>query len=258
MISIANRLTSSDCKTGAHRGALQATLVLGAGLLIAVIAGVESGGIGALAAGCAILVFAVGSGLVFRALSRTHVSLTAPSIPHARYGAANSVTQLRLAISSLLAGWTVEAMLNLPSVGAVLILMVSVAAALDAVDGRLARAQGLASPLGARFDMEVDAFFLLLLSLMCWLVDKAGVWVLMAGLMRYLFVAAAWVWPWLAAPLPASRRRQAICVIQIVCLIVALIPAMTGKAATFFAAAGLILLAASFGKDVFWLYRARR
>ena len=39
---------------------------------------------------------------------------------------------------------------------------------------------------------------------------------LLSGLLRYAFVAAGWLWPWLRAPLPPSRRRQTICVVQIV------------------------------------------
>lgn len=243
--------------SGARRGALRATLGLGIVLVAAMGALVYGGRFSPSAAGTAVLVFGVGSWLVVRALASAHVSPNPPSQPHSRYGAANTVTQFRLALSALLAGITSECLLNPVNTGWWLIALVSFAAALDAVDGKLARAQRLASPLGARFDMEVDAFFLLLLSVLCWLLDKAGAWVMLAGLMRYLFVAAASVWRWLAAPLPASRRRQAVCVIQIVCLIAALAPVVTGPAASGLAGAGLVLLTLSFGKDVLWLYRAQ-
>lgn len=257
MSSIAASSVSSPRPASARRGALRTTLVLGAGLAAAVLGLVHAGLFSLVAAFSAMLVFAVGSWLVLRALPKSHLTLCTPSQPHARYGAANTVTQFRLALSALLAGITTLCLFNPVTTGWWLIVLVSVAAALDAVDGKLARAQGLASPLGARFDMEVDAFFLLLLSVLCWLLGKAGAWILLAGLMRYLFVAAARFWPWLAAPLPASRRRQTVCVVQIVCLIVALMPLLTGPAASVCAAAGLVLLSTSFGKDIFWLYRAR-
>ena len=60
--------------------------------------------------------------------------------------------------------------------------------------------------------------------------DKAGAWVLAAGLMRYLFVAAAATWPWMARPLPPSLRRKAVCVALIVCLIACLAPVVDAAA----------------------------
>ena len=72
----------------------------------------------------------------------------------------------------------------------------------DAADGALARRQGLASAFGARFDMETDAAFTLVLSALVWQAGQAGAWVLASGLMRYAFVGAAIALPWLAGPLP--------------------------------------------------------
>ena len=71
------------------------------------------------------------------------------------------------------------------------------ALALDAVDGWVARRTGTVSALGARFDMEVDAFLILVLS--GYVAPTLGGWVLAIGLMRYAFVAAGWVLPWLRA-----------------------------------------------------------
>ena len=96
--------------------------------------------------------------------------------------------------------------------------------ALDGVDGALARGRGEASEFGARFDMETDALLILVLAALVWQHDKAGAWILLAGLLRYLFVAASYVLPWLGAALPPSRRRQTVCVVQIVSLIGALAP----------------------------------
>ena len=84
--------------------------------------------------------------------------------------------------------------------------MTAVALALDGVDGKVARRTGTSSALGARFDMEVDAFLILVLSAASPL--SLGPWVLAIGAMRYAFVAAAEVLAWLRAALPPSYRAQ--------------------------------------------------
>ena len=66
---------------------------------------------------------------------------------------------------------------------------------LDAVDGYVARRTATVSAFGARFDMETDAFLILVLS--ACVAGQWGWWVLVLGLARYLFVAAGWALPWL-------------------------------------------------------------
>src|SRR5919199_1802310 len=66
---------------------------------------------------------------------------------------------------------------------------------LDCVDGQVARRTRTTSALGARFDMEVDAFLLLVLSVV--VARAAGPWVLAIGLMRYAYVAGGALLPWL-------------------------------------------------------------
>ena len=83
-------------------------------------------------------------------------------------------------------------------------------------------------------------------------------WILLAGLLRYGFVAASYAWPWLGATLPASRRRQAVCVVQIVSLLGALVPLVVQPWSAVLAFAGLALLVWSFGVDVVWLARHAR
>src|SRR5262249_22282257 len=78
------------------------------------------------------------------------------------FGAANGVT---LARATLVGGVTA---LVVNAVGgrtplAVLITIATVALILDCVDGQVARRTGTVSKLGARFDMEVDAFLILVL-----------------------------------------------------------------------------------------------
>lgn len=127
---------------------------------------------------------------------------------------------------------------------------------LDGVDGYLARRLNASSDFGARFDMEVDAALTMTLCLGVWMLGVAGAWVLMLGLMRYAFVAAGWVWPWVNRPLSESVRRKIICVWQIASLVIALLPVTPASAAVWILALALALLAYSFTVDLAWLYRA--
>ncbi|RBP27806.1 phosphatidylglycerophosphate synthase [Marinobacter pelagius] len=136
-------------------------------------------------------------------------------------------------------------------------VMALLALVLDGVDGKLARVTGNNTAFGARFDMELDALFILGLSLAVLVLGKAGPWVLALGLMRYAFVAASWFWPWLNAPLPESFRRKTVCVWQIVTLMVALLPPVPDGFATLTLATALVLLGWSFLVDIRGLYQRR-
>ena len=120
---------------------------------------------------------------------------------------------------------------------------------LDGADGYLARRFNQASDFGARFDMEIDALHILVLSSAAWIFDKAGWWVLAIGFMRYAFVAAGWAVPRLAAPLAPSMRRKVICVFQVAALCVMLAPLVTPPLSTAIAAVSLALLLYSFAVD---------
>jgi phosphatidylglycerophosphate synthase len=181
--------------------------------------------------------------------------------PHARFGPANRITLLRLlTVLGLAATLVVPA--DAAWVGGTAawacVVIATTAALLDAVDGPLARRSGLASTFGARFDLETDALLIAVLALMLWQWGKVPAWVLLAGGLRYAFVAAAACWPWMNRPLPESLRRKTVCVLQIVVLIVGLGPVIPPGAATALAAAGLVLLVHSFAVDTLWLIRRRR
>jgi len=175
--------------------------------------------------------------------------------PFSRFGPANSVTTARMAIVSLVAALIGEA----PSVEiATLAAAASIAVtALDGLDGWLARRSGMSSAFGARFDMETDALLIMALSVLTWRLGKAGIWVLLAGLMRYFFVVAGWVDRTFERPLLPSRRRQAVCVIQILGLSVVVLPAIVPPASQWLAAALVIVLTWSFAVDTLWLWRHR-
>ncbi len=127
--------------------------------------------------------------------------------------------------------------------------------ALDGVDGSLARRLGESSAFGARFDMEVDAALILVLCVAVMMAGLAGPWVLAIGLMRYAFVGAARLWPWLSAPLPPSLRRKAVCVWQVAALMLSLTPVVGPALAVPILGSALVLLALSFAADVAWLRR---
>jgi phosphatidylglycerophosphate synthase len=138
----------------------------------------------------------------------------------------------------------------------VLVPLTCVALVLDGVDGWVARRTGTASEFGARFDMEVDAFLLLILS--AYVARTAGLWVLAIGVMRYAFVAAGWVWPFLRRRLPPRYWRKVVAVAQAVALVAALSTLLPPALSQALIAGALALLVESFGRDVFWLWRRRR
>jgi len=192
-----------------------------------------------------LLLFALAAGLALRALPAAH--------PFVHMGAANHVTLARGALVALLAGLVGEHGSAVTAAAAVAVA--SIALMLDGIDGWLARRSGMASGFGARFDMETDAAFVAVLALLVWQSGKVGAWVLLSGLMRYLFAAAAALVPRLRRPVPSTRRGKTIAVVQMIALIVALAPWCISPAASFLAAGGLLALVLSFSLDVSWLLR---
>ncbi|HAS52547.1 MAG TPA: CDP-alcohol phosphatidyltransferase [Gammaproteobacteria bacterium] len=177
--------------------------------------------------------------------------------PLTRFGAANAVTLVRTGITALLAG-LIGQPARMPELAGLLAALAGIALLLDGVDGWLARRGGMHSPFGARFDMEVDAFLILILATLVWQFDKAGVWVLLSGVLRYLFVAMGGWWPWLNAPLPPRRRRQTVCVMQTAVLALCLAPPLIPPISTLLAAGALGLLTLSFAIDMVWLWRQQK
>jgi phosphatidylglycerophosphate synthase len=176
--------------------------------------------------------------------------------PLEQFGAANDVTLLRAGIAALAAGLIGRPELP-PGLAWTLAALAGIALILDGVDGGLARRGGLQSPFGARFDMEVDACFILILAALVYQADKAGAWVLLSGGLRYGFVALGYPLPWLRRPLPPRKRRQTLCVIQTAVLAICLIPPLAPPWTTLLAAGALGLLMLSFTVDAVWLARHR-
>lgn len=179
-------------------------------------------------------------------------------IIHARWGAANRITLLRGGLIALVGGVLPLAdRLDAAQTWAVAVIAIT-ALALDGVDGWVARRRGLASPYGARFDMELDALLILLLCLLLHLSGEAGAWVLGLGLLRPLFILAGKCWPVLAGPLPPSQRRRVICVVQVVTLTASATPWIESPLTSVAAGAAFALLLFSFTVDTVWLLRHGR
>lgn len=133
----------------------------------------------------------------------------------------------------------------------VLVTLVGVALALDGVDGQVARRTNSTTKLGARFDMEIDSFLVLVLSV--FVAGTFGWWTIAMGAFRYVFVAASWVWPWLNAPLLPRFSRKVVAAVQGVVLVVATASLLPDAVVSLALAAALATLVWSFGCDVRWL-----
>jgi phosphatidylglycerophosphate synthase len=193
------------------------------------------------------LAFAVATWAVLsRALHRTR--------PRS-FGPANRVTLGRATLVGGVTALVADSYQDSPPV-TLFVGLTAVALILDGVDGKVARATGTSTPLGARFDMEVDAFLILVLSV--YVSMSQGPWVLLIGAMRYGFVGAARVWNWLNAPLPPSMARKTVAALQGILLLVAASGYLPHSATFGVVAVALGTLVWSFGRDILWLWRTHR
>ena len=192
-----------------------------------------------------VAVYVAGTALLLPGLLACH--------PFPSLGPANAVTAARGAMVALLAG-----LLGTRAAGAAGAATVVAAGALilDGVDGALARRTRMASRFGARFDMETDALFTAVLSVLAWQLGRVGAWVLLSGALRYAFVAAGRLEPRLRRPLPESRLRKTVAVAQMVALVVVIAPVGTPMLRTAVAGAALAALVGSFARDIRWLLRS--
>ncbi len=194
------------------------------------------------------------AGTIFIAALWMMLAIALNRSPGRSLGPADQVTLARAVLVGAVTALVADAPTTGPAVG-VLVAAAVVALLLDAVDGRVARYTGTVSVLGARFDVETDAFLVLVLSVRA--IGAVGAWVLVIGVLRYAFVVAARIAPWLRADLPASSVRKLVGALQGCVLIVVAtgsLPAVVSLAATVVAS---VLLGWSFGRDVGWLWRRR-
>jgi phosphatidylglycerophosphate synthase len=169
-----------------------------------------------------------------------------------RFGAANAVTATRSMLIGVVTALVVTSFTQ-PVPLPFLVTLVSVTLALDAVDGQVARRTRSGSTVGARFDMEADAFLILVLSIAD--VRIVGPWILAIGLMRYGFAVAGWAFPWMRAPVPFRYWRKVVaaaCGIGLLLIASGLLPSPVD---VLVGVTALCLLIESFGRDVIWLIR---
>lgn len=163
-------------------------------------------------------------------------------------GAANLVTLLR---SALVGGVTALVFSTVARHGdaPTIVTLSVIALVLDAIDGWVARRTATASPVGARFDGEIDAFLILVLSVY---VSRSIWWAPAIGLMRYAFFAGGIV-PWMRVTLPSRYWRKVVAAIQGIALTAAAADILPGVVVNMLLAVALLLLVESFGRDVWWL-----
>jgi phosphatidylglycerophosphate synthase len=183
------------------------------------------------------------------------------------FGIANTITLGRLVGTSWIAtavtavavgrvtGNPLEGGLGL-AVRIFLVVVGATCLVLDGVDGRMARRHHEASPFGARFDMETDAATVLFLSAAVPVFGAAGWWVLAIGFMRYLHVAASWVFAPLRIHTPGTLAGRVVAVVQGVALLLALtldlIPAVPTWVPDLLLVGALAALLWSFGRQGLW------
>jgi phosphatidylglycerophosphate synthase len=169
-------------------------------------------------------------------------------------GPADWVTLVRVTLVGGVAALTAESVQR-PVPAGLFMGITTVALVLDAVDGQVARRTGTVSPLGARFDGEVDAFLMLVLSV--YLIQSIGAWVFAIGAMRYAFLVAGWLLPWLRAPLTYRYWRKVVTAVQGIVLAFAAANVLPRPVAVAALVGALAMLTESFGRDVVWLWRRR-
>lgn len=98
-------------------------------------------------------------------------------------GYANWVTGVRLLL--IIIGSFLFA--NLPK--HIILLLMGSAVLLDFIDGLLARKYKQSSFFGHSFDVEVDAFFVLLMCFYYFQFEDIGWWILLPGVLRYIYIA---------------------------------------------------------------------
>ena len=171
-------------------------------------------------------------------------------------GPADRVTFARAVLVGGVTALVADDVIGRPLPVALTVTLAVVALVLDGVDGAIARRSGTVSDVGARFDLEVDAFLILVLSVA--VARSDGAWVLAIGAMRYaLWLAERWL-PWLCVPVPFRYWRKVVAATQGVVLTVAVSGLLPSGVVTLALVAALALLAESFGRDVVWLWRRQR
>ncbi len=180
-----------------------------------------------------------------------------------RFGLANAITLARASMTALLFGLASDhaAGGGLPLTDTMRWLAIGLAGLvllLDGLDGYAARRSGMASRFGAYFDMEADALFILVLSLLVTATGAIGPWIAVYGCPRYAFVVLGGVSPRFRAPLKPLIRRKVIFVLQASAPLLALMPFCPARVGTALCAIAFSLVLYSFAADCRWLWSSRQ
>ena len=183
--------------------------------------------------------------------------LGSDSYPHAALGLCNVVTMTRGAGIAVLAGLIAapQALAEGGGFGWGVLALAVVVLALDGLDGWLARRSGLRSRFGARFDVEADVIFALVMAALAVSAGKVGLWFLALGMLRPAFLLAGLLWPVLRAPLPDQRWRKVMAALQMSAQVALLAPLIAPPLSVVLGAGILGAMVLSFLVDIRWLIR---
>jgi phosphatidylglycerophosphate synthase len=167
-----------------------------------------------------------------------------------RFGVANIVTLGRLALGLGLA-LAVHGEAGEIWAGALIGIL-----CLDWLDGYLARRSGDSSDFGSYFDMEADAFIVLLACFELFQRERLGPWVLVGGALRYGYVLFLWGFPSDLGEAPRSSfGRWAFFALFIGLTLPFVLPGVFGLVP---AAFGTLLVCVSFGRSFVHWAQGRR
>jgi phosphatidylglycerophosphate synthase len=206
-------------------------------------------------AGAGLTMVGVLTGIAYAAVAACLLSRAVRRSGAGTLGPADLVTLLRAALVGGVAA-LVGSSLTGSAPGAALTALTVVALVLDVVDGRVARNTGTVSAVGARFDMEVDSVLVLLLSV--YVARSLGLWVVALGSVHYVLVLARRGLPWLRSPVPPRYWCKVVAAVQAIVLVTAATGMLPRGVVVLALAVVAALLAESFGREVWELWRSHR
>jgi phosphatidylglycerophosphate synthase len=212
--------------------------------LLAALAG--TGGLGPAGALVGLAYGLAGLGLLMRALQRSGAAALGP---------ADRVTATRAVLVGGVAALVTDSFVRPVPVGTLVSLAV-VALLLDGVDGRVARHTRTVSAFGARFDVEVDSFLVLVLCV--YVSRELGPWVVAIGSVSYVLQVGRRALPWLRRQAPPRYWCKVVAAVQGVVLTTAVAGVLPGDVTVSALGVVAVLLGESFGREVWWLWRSHR
>jgi phosphatidylglycerophosphate synthase len=159
---------------------------------------------------------------------------------------ANAITGLRALSCASLPLWFP----HLSPFGFTLVVFALLAA--DGIDGALARRTGTTTALGARLDLEADAFLTMMLCLLLCRAELVPAWVLVAGLWRYVYAAMIALVP-ARGEEPRSQLARVSAGLLIFSLAFSFL--LGPRWAPVASGVGTLLVSASFLRSLYWSYR---